>query len=254
MAKHPTSSRVHRDPDSPDDAFIGAIKRTVEWTRAHDRQLIIGGVVLAALVLIGVYYVSSQRRVEAEATARLAQVQQSVASGNPQLAIRDLQTYIQTFGGARAAQPARILLADLLLDQDRHAEAVEALGDLPGDLDEPFGVAAARVLAAAREEMGDAEEAVSLYRGIARNARFPFEEREALAEAARVRLQSGDAEGAADLYEDVVESFDDERDAAARGYYAMWLAEARARAATGGPAAPTIPDTAQAPAEAAEEG
>lgn len=242
MAKHPTSSRVHRDPETPDDAFISGIKRSVDWARAHDRQLTIAAVLAAVMVALGVYYVRSERRVENEAAARFAQVQQSVASGNVQLAIRDLQTYLDTFGGAEAARPARLLLAGILVEQDRHTEAVDALGDLPDDIDEPFGAAASRLLAAAYEEMGEIDQAVALYQRIADNARFPYERREALADAGRVRLQNGDPEDAADFYEDIVASFDEQEPA--RGYYAMWLAEARARAATGGPATPTVPDTA----------
>lgn len=241
MAKHPTSSRVHRGDDSPDDAFVAAVKRTVAWVRTHDRQLTIAGVLVAVLIAAGVYWVSSQRRVESQAAARFSQVQQSLASGNTQVAIRDIEAYLETFGDADAARPARILLADLYLQEDRPAEAIQALARLPRDLDDPFGTAAARLLAAAHEEMGELDEAVSLYRRLAANARFPYQRREALADAARVRLQSGDPAAAAELYEDVVETFEEQEPG--RGYYVMWLAEAHAMAAEGEGAAPTIADT-----------
>ena len=236
MAKHPTSSRVHRDPDGPDDAFVDTVQRAATWARAHDRQLTIAGILLAVLVIGGVYYVNSQRQLEAEAATQFGQVQQSVASGNTQLAIRDLQNYLSTFGGTEASQPARLILADLLLSQNQAAEAVEALGDLPNDLGEPFGIAGARLLAAAHEELGDVDQAVAVYRRIAENARFAYQERDALADAARVRLQNGDADAAAALYEEVLTTFGEQD--TGRGYYEMWLAEAQAQAEEGSGAAP----------------
>ena len=242
MAKHPTSSRVHRDPDGPDDAFVDSVQRTADWARAHSRQLTIAGILLAVLVIGGVYYVNSQRQLEAEAATQFTQVQQSVASGNTQLAIRDLQNYLNTFGGTEASRPARLILADLLLSQDQPAEAADALGNLANDLEEPFGLAGARLLAAAREEMGQVDQAVAIYRRIAENARFSYQRREALADAARVRLQNGDADAAAALYQEVVGTFGEQE--TGRGYYEMWLAEAQAQAQEGSGAAPVVADTA----------
>ena len=247
MPKHPTSSRVHRDGGGPDDAFVAAVDRVVAWSRSNSRALIIAGVLLLAGVLIGIYYVNSQRRIEAQAQVEYGQVQQSLASGNRQLAIRDLQSFISRFDGTSAARPARLGLADLLLSEGRAEEAVEALGDLPDDLDEPFGIPASRQLAAAYEELGRADDAVSVYRGIGDRARFPFERREALADAARVRFQNGDPAAAADLYERIVDLF--EPDEPGRGYYAMWLAEARARAEPGAGTAPIAVDSVPAAAQ-----
>lgn len=237
MAKHPTSSRVHREPEGPDDAFIAAIERATTWGRAHSRELTIAAVLVAALVLIGLYYVNSRRTIEAQAQAQYGQVQQSLASGNTQLAIRDLQSFVSRFGDTSAAAQARLALGDLLLREGRAEEAIDALGDLPDDLDEPFGLAAGRLLAAAYEETGRPNDAVETYLRIADRARFDFERREALADAARVRLQDGDPAAAAALYARVVDLFD-ENDTD-RGYYAMWLAEARARAEEGEGTAPT---------------
>jgi predicted negative regulator of RcsB-dependent stress response len=250
MAKHPTSSRVHREDQVPDDAFVSGVKRVVTWSRTNSRLLTIAGVVVAAAVIVTLYVLSSQRQIEAQATARLGQVQQSVASGNVQLAIRDLQSYLASFGDADAAAPARLILAELLIRQDRADEAVQALGDLPEDLDGPTGLAAARLEAAAYEELGQADQAVDLYTRIADRARFDFQRREALADAARVRFQNGDPDGAARLYQRVLDSFEDQE--AGRGYYEMWLAEARAQAEEGQGTTPTqpadsAPDTAGTP-------
>lgn len=228
MAKHPTSSRVHREDNSPDDAFVSGIKNTYTWSRANSRVVAITlGVVL--LVAVGAFwFTSQQRQLENQAAARFTQVQQTVASGNAQLAIRDLQTYLSQFGGTRAADQARLLLAGILMEQDQPQEAVEALGDLPKDIDRPLGLAAARIEAAALEESGSLEEAVRAYQRIASDARFTYQRREALADAARVQLALGEPGRAARLYQQIIETF--QPDEQGRGYYEIWLAETRAAA------------------------
>lgn len=237
MAKHPTSSRVHREDQGPDDAFVTTIKRSYEWGRENTRVLTVALAIVLLLGMAAVWFTSQQRQLEAQAAARLNQVHQSVASGNTQLAIRDLQSYLDRFGGTRTANQARLLLAGILLGEDRGQEAIDALGSLPDDLDEPFALAAARLKAAALEETGQVEEAVGTYRRIADGARFSYQRREALADAARVRLQHGQPDDAARLYEQVVETF--AQDEPGRAYYEMWLAEARARAQRGVAAADT---------------
>lgn len=250
MPKHPTSSRVPRPVEpEPDDKFLFAVERAASWAREHSRQLIIGGIVLAILVLAGVYYVDSQRRVEQEAAARLTELHQTIQTGNVPLAIRDLQTYLSTFGGTRAAREARLLLADLLLDQDRPADAVQALGRMPRSLDDPLGLAAAQLMAAAHEDLGQHAEAIEVYESIARDARFEFQRREALAAAARLALETGRAEQATDLYGRLVQTF--EEGEPGRSYFEMWRSEAAARAATGAAPAAQAAPPAETPEDAA---
>lgn len=241
MAKHPTSSRVHRDKNQPDDPFVAGVERSLAWARANSRMLIIGIVALAVLIAGGLYYINMQRSIESEALNRFNQLQGTIASGNTQLALRDLETFVGRFGGTEPGQQARLIMADILLSEDRAPEAVEALDDLDADLDEPRGVAAARLKAAAYEATGNADQAVEIYRQIAGEARFDFERRDALADAARVRLQNGEADEAADLYAEVLETFDEGE--AGRGYYEMWLAEARAQAGDAEVVAPAAEST-----------
>lgn len=229
MAKHPTSSRVHRGEEAPDDAFVGTIKRVVTWTRENQRGVTIGAAAILVLAAGAVWYITQQRSLERTAASRLTQVQQSVASGNAQLAIRDLQSFLDTFGSTSAGDQARLVLADLLTNQDRPEEAIEALGSLPDRLDDPFGLAAARLEAAALEAVDRFDEAVAAYETIAQNARFAYQRREALADAARVELQHGDPAAAVGYYQRVLDTFDEQE--AGSSYYRMWLAEAQAQAA-----------------------
>jgi predicted negative regulator of RcsB-dependent stress response len=252
MPKHPTSSRVPKPEPQPDDRFILAIERISFWARQNSRVLLIGGVVLVILVLAGIYYVDSQRRVEAEAAARLGEVHQTIMTGNVPLAIRDLQTYLATFGGTRAAREARLILADLLMDQERPADAIQALGRLHRDLDEPVGIAAAQLLAAAYEALDQQDQALETYRRIARDARFEFQRREALAAAARVAMETGQESLAVELYDRLVQTLEEGNPE--RMYYEMWRAEALARAGRAPAATPAPPAQEPVEEEASDEG
>ena len=229
--KHPTSSRVHRESDVPDDAFVGTIRRVIDWIQDNQREAIIGAAAIAVVAGGTTWFMVQQRSLERTAQTRLSQVQQTAASGNLPLAIRDLQSYLDTFGGTQAADQARIILADLLIAQEQPEAAIEALGNLPRRLDAPFGLAAARIRAAALELMDRYDDAIQAYVDIASNARFPYQQREALADAARVQLQHGDPDAAVDLFDRVLETFEEGQ--TGRGYYEMLLAEARARARSG---------------------
>jgi predicted negative regulator of RcsB-dependent stress response len=231
MPKHPTSSRVPKPEPEPDDKFILFVERVAIWARENTRLIIVAAILAVVVVAGGIYYVESQRRVEAEAATRLTEIQQTVMTGNVPLAIRDLQTYLNSFGGTRAGREARLILADLLIAQERPAEAIDALGNLHRDLDEPVGLAAAQLLAAAYEALEQYDDAIDTYRRVASNARFEFQRREALSAAARVALETGQANLAADLYDRLVGTFDESDPA--RSYYEMWRAEARIRGAAG---------------------
>ena len=237
--KHPTSSRVHRDDGLPDDVFVSTMRRIISWAQENRQQMIVGSVAILLVAAAGAWFIASQRSVETAANTQLARVQQSVASGNNQLAIRDLQSFLNTYGSTEAADQARLILASVLIDEDRATEAVEALATLPERLDNPLGLPAARLKASALESLDRTQEAIDAYLAIAEDARFPFQRREALADAARVHLQNGNPERAVDLYQQVVDTFDEQE--AGRGYYQMWLAEARAQVGQGAPAA--TPDT-----------
>ncbi len=247
MAKNPTSSRGHKEDHGPDDAFVTGIKKLYAWGEENSRIVTIA----LAVILVGaaafIWYTGQQRQLEQQAAARFTQVQQTVASGNPQLAIRDLRQYIDRFGATRTADQARLVLANLLMGQDQADDALSALEGIPSDIDAPFGLPGARLRAAALEELGRSDDAVAAYLHIADNARFPYQRREALADAARIRLQNGQPDQAARLYQRIVDSF--EEDGPQRSYYQMWLAQARAEAGRAMPVPTNAPDTTDQPAD-----
>lgn len=228
MARHPTAGRVHRTATTPDDAFIARVLEISAWAKTHSRALTIGIVALVAVVLVAAYVRNFQATARAAAESRFLAVQQTVASGNTALAIRDLEEFLATHGSSEVAKEARILLAQSYLIEGDPEKAIAAVDPVAKSIGEGLGTTAALLKAAALESAGRVDEAEALYLRIADRARFDYERVEALDAAARIRMDRGDAAGATQLYDRLLAlSRDGSADAAV---FEMRRAEARARA------------------------
>lgn len=226
MARHTTVRAKNADAD--EDKFIGTILEATTWTRRHARLLIAAVVVVVVALAAAVYYRSYRANLEARAATDLVPIRQELASGNPALATKDLGTYVTKYDGTRAGREGRILLAQSYLDQSKPADAVKAVQPIADDVSKPEGTTAAFLLAAAYEGSNDTKNAVATYLRIADNAPYAFQREQALDEAGALRLQHGDAAGAAQLYERLVEMAPDT--AAQHSIFEMRLAEAKAEA------------------------
>lgn len=200
MAKHPTSRRVHREHND-DDAFVAAAVESGIWAKTHSRILTIA--IVVAIVAIGgfLYLRSFQTDKNARATTELAQVRQTVLQGNRQLAARDLNTFINKYGSTPSADEARLLLAQVYLEDNKPGQVVNIVKKMAGDPGDVGGAAAALLLGAAYEGTKQFDQAEKTYLNIADEARFGFEKREALERAAALRAAKNDRAGAAKLYE-----------------------------------------------------
>ncbi|MEJ2679284.1 MAG: tetratricopeptide repeat protein [Gemmatimonadota bacterium] len=225
MAKHPSSRRRHT-PEEPEDAFVNSMVEVGAWVKAHARFVI--AVTSVAVLAAGgtAYYFRYQKTLESRAATRLTELQQEVAGGNQTLAIRDLQTFVSRFGNTPSAQEARLMLARLELQTGQTADAMDLVRDLAQNLDAPLGVNAALLLAAGYEQQGKFDEAEKIYLNVGNNARFDYQHRNALENAAMLRLEHGNPQGAASLFQEIVDGMKDNDPQ--RGYYEMLLAEARA--------------------------
>lgn len=233
MPKHPTAHRVHRShrkEEEPEDAFVARMVEVGLWAKKRQNTLLVVGAILVVAVALSVYYVNYQATVRSRATTRLTELRQTVQSGNNPLAIRDLESFISRFTSTPSADEARLLLASLQLQEGQPEAAAETVRRLAGDLDGPVGANAAFLLAAAQEQQGNLDQAVATYLRIADNARFTFERRRALENAARARMQNGENADAVDLLQRIVNGMPDNDPE--RNYYQMLLAEARAAAET----------------------
>ena len=218
--KHPVAGRVHREKHE-EDVFVETVLESSVWMRQHGRKLMIGAIVLILAIAAGIYYRSYRSNLENTAAVELNRVRQTVLSGNKQLAVSDLRTFVTRYGNTSAGEEGRIMLAQLHLSMGQAQEAVNVIQPLAKS-----ETSAAMLLAAAYEALGQSDRAQQTYLQIADKARFGFEKREALERAALLKLQQNDPAGAIKLYERALETLPE--DNPDRSIYEMRIAEIRA--------------------------
>lgn len=236
MTGHPTSRRAPSPAVEPDDAVVAGFLSAANWVRSHSRLVTIGIVLVAIGVFAIVQYVNYRAELKERASIELLEVRQTAASGNIPLAIRDLETFAERFDGTPAAAEARLLLGQLHLSQGNAAQAVEAIRPV-ADGDDPLtSTSAGLLLAGAHEAAGEPMEAEQAYLRVAANASLDFQKREALEDAARIRAERGDADGAVELYDQLIGLT--QADSPERDVYEMRRMEIVTARTAAGPAAP----------------
>ena len=228
MAKrHPGARRTKQQSGhEPDDVFVANVLHAGKWAESNQQLLTVLVVVLAIVVAGLVYYRSYRSSLNQQAAQQLEVVYQTVSIQDTEGAINELTTFLERFSGTAYEGEARLLLGELYLRDGRSEQAqavLEPLGTSPRD---PIELQGASLLAAAYEQVGRADEAEGLYLSIADRSDLDFQVRTALAAAARIRSDRGDAAGAIELYERALEGLPEE--SPDRGLYEMRIAEIRA--------------------------
>ncbi len=226
MARHSTVRQ--RTPAAEEDTFVSGVLEATDWTRRHGRTIVIAVVTLVVAIALVLYYRNYRAGLEDRAANELMNARQTAASGNIPLATRQLQQFVQTFGGTHAGAEGRLLLGQMLLEAGKPKDAITAVQPLASDLNDPLGPSAALLLGAAYEANNQIPQAEATYQSVGDKAPFEFQRRDALEDAARLKLQHNDAAGAAALYQKILAQVPDT--ATGRSVYQMRLAEAQARA------------------------
>jgi predicted negative regulator of RcsB-dependent stress response len=249
MTRHPTARRVHRQDAEPDDVFVARVLETSAWAKQNSRMLVIGGII-AAVVIIGLFYfVTSRRSTSAQAAAQLTQARAVAMSGNNALAIRELEQFLARFGGTPSADEGRLLLGRAYLESGQVQQAQSTVEPLADDMSSGLGINAATLLAASYEAAQEPHRAEAIYLEMAEEARFLFQRQDGLDNAARIRLQRGDAAGAAELYRQLLEITPESN--TERPIFEMRLGEALTQAAVGGTTNAAAPPPPPSPAQSA---
>ncbi len=225
MPRHPTAARVRRPRTEPDDVVVATVFEWSEWARRNARLVIIVLAVAVVAVLAFLYLHSRSIAREALAATRLAEVRQTVASGNLPLATKDLQEFIGTFGKTRAGIEGRLLLAQVQLQQGQPDGAAEVLRDFSSD-DALLNASRLLLLGGAYEQAGDTAKAIDSYLAVGNSDAFEFQRREGLENAARLQMQTGRPAEAARLYGRLADMVADEP--SQQSIYRMRQAEALA--------------------------
>lgn len=225
--KHPGAGRVHRERHE-EDVFVESVLEGSVWAKQHGRAVLIGGVLIFLLLAAGIYYRNYRAQMNDRATSQLNQVRQTVLSGNKQLAVTDLKSFVAQYGNTSAGAEARTMLAQMYLSLNQPQQAVTAIEPLADDAED--SPAATFLLAGAYEALKQPDKAEQQYLKIAEEARFGFEKREALERAAGLRLAKGNTAGAIELYSRALESLPE--DSPDRAVYEMRIAEIKGGLAT----------------------
>ncbi len=222
---HPSSRRAPRTPHDQDDAFVAGVIDFSEWSRTHRQAITLIVVALSLLLAGGIYYVNFQRSLTIQAVNRLESIHQTISISAFEDAKAQLSTFLDSFEGTDQAREAVILLGRLHLESGDAPVAISVLERADLGFRDPIGIQANSLLARAYEHQGRWPEAEDTYLEVADRTDFDFQIREALNSAARARRRQQDNAGAAELYERILATFED--DDPARGLYELRLAEVR---------------------------
>ncbi len=223
--KHPSTRRKPQTPHEQDDAFVASAIDFSEWAAAHRQALMLIAVAVGLLVAGGIYYVNFQRTVTIQAVNRLESIHQTIAMSAFEDAKAQLSTFLDQFDGTDQAREAVILLGRLHLESGDAPVAISVLERADLGVRDQLGIQANSLLARAYENQGRWPEAEDTFLEVADRSEFDFEIRRALDSAARARRRQQDHGGAAELYERILATFED--DDPARGLYELRLAEVR---------------------------
>ena len=223
---HPSSRRMHRTSRDQDDAFVAGVIDFSEWARTHRQALTLIGVAVGLLVTGGIYYLNFQRSLTIQAVNRLESIHQTISISAFEDAKAQLSTFLDSFEGTDQAREAVVLLGRLHLESGDASVAINVLERADLGFRDPIGIQANSLLARAYENQGRWPEAEDTYLEVADRADFDFQIRAALDSAARARRRQQDHVGAAELYERILATF--EEDDPAKGLYELRLAEVRA--------------------------
>jgi len=215
---------------SGEDRFVAGTLQLLAWAQRNTRALVLA-VMAAAIVIFAVkYYLDYKTRVRQAAATEMVNIRFQLQSGTTDQAVEQLRAYLIQFSGTEYAQQAQVLLAHTLLQANRAAEAIEPARQAMGNLgDGILSLRAAFLAAAAYEEVGDTAAAIGVYRQIERGTDLRVQRSRALETIGELMAASGDAAGAASVYEELVEFAPE--NSPARPFYEMRAAEQRARAA-----------------------
>ncbi len=221
--RHPGQRRLATErQEHEDDVFVANVLEIGNWAKRNQQVLTVLGIVVVLAVAAGLYYRNYRSTLVQQAANQLEQIQQSVALQDTQGAKDQLVVFLDRFGGTPYAGEARMLLGELYLRSNDPQQAIAVLEPMASPRD-PLELQGASLLAVAYEQEKRWADAEATYLRIADRSELDFQVRDALAAAARIRSQQGNAAGAAELYRRILAGMD--ANAPERGVYEMRLAE-----------------------------
>jgi len=181
------------------------LERVIAWTKAHQRLTSwIGAAILIGAILF-VWTASSTRRSEAIAGRQLQGARYAFDNQNLPLAASELARIVENYSGTNAAAEARLVLAQVRLQQGQPQQAVDLLRDFAPSASATFRAQAYGLLGAAYENLGRPREAAEAYQTGSERARMDFLKAQMLSDAGRAWAAAGDTAKAIVVYRRIVD-------------------------------------------------
>jgi tetratricopeptide (TPR) repeat protein len=169
------------------DRFVERTFDWAHWAETHRREMIGGAIALVVLAAGFFVYRGVSRGAEEEAARDYLMARQGYFAGNYQLAVSDLQGFLDRHGDTPYADDALLFLGESQLQAGQPAEAVASLEELIDDHGgSPLAENARALLAVAYGQAGQVDRAVETYREAIENA--PFDDQKVQLHEALARL------------------------------------------------------------------
>jgi predicted negative regulator of RcsB-dependent stress response len=168
-----------------------------EWVQFHLREVLIG---LLVVIIAGggvFLYRSASAKQAAQAEQALFAPEQSIQAGNLPLAQSDLRRVMARYGGTAAAAQAGMLLAKTYYQQQKYADGLNVLQQIPtSGAAKPFESAIERLKADGFTQQGKSKEAAQHFLAAADKTPYPTEKARLRSNAARAWAAGGDTAAA----------------------------------------------------------
>jgi len=184
------------NPSIPTKRFGADEESFSEWFMLHKRGVSWAIVALAIAVMGYWYYERSEALKAQRAETAYFQARQSAAAGNLPLAISDLRKVVARYEGTRAGAQASITLAQVLYQQKKFKEGIDALKSAEAKAPSDFRPSIRVLEANGYEELKDFVTAAEQYKLAAKETRFPVDKAQYQAAAARDYMAAGKTEDA----------------------------------------------------------
>ena len=179
------------------DRFVKQTFDWAHWAETHRTQVLAALAGIAVLVAAFFVYRGLARAGEEDAARSYIEARQAYFVGNYQLAVSDLQAFIDRHGDSSYGDDARIFLADAQYQAGDPQAAVETLQWFHSHDDSAFTLNALLLEAAAYQATGSLDPAIETYRKALERAEMDTRRVEILRSLADVYELKGDTEQAA---------------------------------------------------------
>jgi TolA-binding protein len=186
-----------------EDPLVTFYVRVQKFLQNYSKQLNIGFIALAAIIIIGVFVIRSKNRANVAASGRLGIAEQFYASMNYSRAIDEFNSIVTTYSGTKAAGRASFFLANAYFEQKDYENAENYYRLYLDDYGSNHMLYASSLagIAACMESRNQFTEAASLYEKAAKKYSDSFQAPYYLKDAGRCYVNDGNSEEGKRVFE-----------------------------------------------------